>query len=297
MTNDLKNTKTVFVTLAGRSNVGKSTLINKIIGNKISIVSPKPQTTIKSVTAVKTVDNIQYVFLDTPGLHTAKSTLGDTMVKNASQSVKEADVVLFVISALDKPQKHEKDIINLLKQSHKPAFLIINKIDKFKKEAVLETIDSFSKLFDFSEVIPISALKNDGVDLVLSCLSKYAKPSMFFYDTEFKSDLSDDMFICETVREKMLLYLNQEIPHGVCLLPYSFEQDERLIRCEINVYCIKPSHKSIIIGQNGSMLKKISTAARLELEKHFNKKVFISCYVRVKPDWQNNMSLISSLGL
>ena len=290
-------TKTVFVTLTGRSNVGKSTLLNSIIGNKISIVSPKPQTTIKSVTGVKTIDNTQYVFLDTPGIHKSKSTLSDTMVKNALQSAKDADVILFVISAGDKPKKHENDIINLLNQAKLPVFLIINKVDSVKKEIVLETIDSFYKLYNFDEVIPISALKNDGIDLILSCLKKYAKPSMFYYQDDFKSDLTDDMFICETIREKMLLYLNQEVPHGVCLLPASFDESENLISCEVNVYCLKQSHKSIIIGSNGSMIKKICTSARLELEKYFNKKVFIICYVRVKPDWQNNVSIINSLGL
>ena len=289
--------KTVFVTICGRPNVGKSTLLNKIMGRKVSIVSPKAQTTRVRVTGVLTKNSCQYVFLDTPGLHKAKSGLGQAMVQSVSDGIENADITLLVVEAGDRVLAVEKSIIKMLSTNKMRAFLVINKTDAVKPPQVLETIAQFSPYYDFEEVIPISSLTGDGIDVLLSELEKRAEPSFFYYDSAFVSDMPDAKYVCEVIREKMLYNLGLEVPHTVALLADSFEKNETLIKCSVTIYCTRDSHKGIIIGKGGSMIKKISMQARLELEEHFGKKVFVECFVKVKNAWQNNSSMLTQLGL
>lgn len=291
------NSKTVFVTLCGRPNVGKSTILNALLRKKISIVSPKAQTTRVRVTGVLTENNCQYVFLDTPGMHKAKSGLGQAMVQAVSEGIENADITLFVVEAGDHILATEKSIIKMLKANKMRAFLIINKTDAVEKESIISTITEFSSAYDFEEIIPISAKTKDGLDIVLKELYDRAEDSFFYYDSDFVSDMPGANYVCEVIREKMLYNLGLEIPHTVALLAESFEESETLVRCSVTIYCTRESHKGIIIGKKGAMLKKINTEARLDLEKYFGKKVFIECFVKVKNDWQNNSAMLRMLGL
>ena len=291
------NSKTVFVTLCGRPNVGKSTILNAFLGKKVSIVSPKAQTTRVRVTGVLTKDNCQYVFLDTPGMHKAKTGLGQAMVQAVSEGIENADITLFIVEAGDRIMPTERSILKMLKSNRMRAFLIVNKTDAASKEQILETITEFSSAYDFEEIIPISAKTKDGLDIVLDELYKRAESSFFYYDDNFVSDMPSANYVCEVVREKMLYNLGMEIPHTVALLAESFEESETLVRCSLTIYCTRDSHKGIIIGKQGAMLKKISTEARYDLEKYFGKKVFIECFVKVKNDWLNNSAMLRMLGM
>lgn len=291
------NSKTVFVTLCGRPNVGKSTILNAFLGKKVSIVSPKAQTTRVRVTGVLTKDNCQYVFLDTPGMHKAKTGLGQAMVQAVSEGIENADITLFIVEAGDRIMPTERSILKMLKANRMRAFLIVNKTDAASKEQILETITEFSSAYEFEEIIPISAKTKDGLDIVLDELYKRAESSFFYYDDDFVSDMPGANYVCEVVREKMLYNLGMEIPHTVALLAESFEESDTLVRCSLTVYCTRDSHKGIIIGKQGAMLKKISTEARFDLEKYFGKKVFLECFVKVKNDWLNNSAMLRMLGM
>ncbi len=291
------NSKTVFVTLCGRPNVGKSTLLNAFLGKKVSIVSPKAQTTRVRVTGVLTQNNCQYVFLDTPGMHKPKSGLGQAMVQAVGEGIENADITLFVVEAGDRIMSTERSIIKMLVSNKMRAFLIVNKTDSVDKEKILSTIAEFSSAYNFEEIIPVSAKTRDGLDTVLEELYKRAEDSFFYYDENFVSDMPGANYVCEVIREKMLYNLGLEIPHTVALIAENFEETENLVRCSVTVYCTRESHKGIIIGKKGSMLKKINTEARIELERYFDKKVFVECFVKVKNDWQNSSSMLRMLGL
>ena len=289
------STKTVFATLMGRPNVGKSTLLNKIIGEKISIVSPKPQTTRTRITGILTKGDVQYVFLDMPGFITGKSGLGKRMEQTVSDTVDETEIALFVAEA-KAPNEAEKRMLARLKGMGVPAFLILNKVDAIPKEKILSAIAAFTAEFEFDAVIPLSAKTGDGVEILLQELEQRAEESPFFFDEDQLSDQSEAVYSCEVVREKMLYLLGQEVPHGVALAVDAFEEENDLISIYIVIYCSKESHKGMIIGKNGSKLKEISSRAREELEQHFGKKVFLKCFVKVKRDWENNAGLLDSLG-
>lgn len=289
------STKTVFATLMGRPNVGKSTLLNKIIGEKISIVSPKPQTTRTRITGILTKADVQYIFLDMPGFVSGKSGLSKRMEQTVSDTVDETEIALFVAEA-KAPNEAEKRILARLKAMGVPAFLILNKVDAIPKEKILSAIAAFTAEFEFDAVIPLSAKTGDGVEILLQELEQRAEESPFFFDEDQLSDQSEAVFSCEVVREKMLYLLGQEVPHGVALAVDAFEEEEDLISIYIVIYCSKESHKGMIIGKNGSKLKEISSRAREELEQHFGKKVFLKCFVKVKRDWENNAGLLDSLG-
>ncbi len=289
------STKTVFATLMGRPNVGKSTLLNQIIGEKISIVSPKPQTTRTRITGILTKDDVQYVFLDMPGFITGKSGLGKRMEQTVSDTVDETEIALFVAEA-KAPNEAEKRMLARLKAMGVPAFLILNKVDAIPKEKILSAIAAFTAEFEFDAVIPLSAKTGDGVEILLEELKQRAEESPFFFDEDQLSDQSEAVFSCEVVREKMLYLLGQEVPHGVALAVDAFEEEEDLISIYIVIYCSKDSHKGMIIGKGGAKLKEISSHAREELEQHFGKKVFLKCFVKVKRDWENNAGLLDSLG-
>ena len=289
------STKTVFATLMGRPNVGKSTLLNRLIGEKISIVSPKPQTTRTRSTGILTKDEVQYVFLDTPGFIVGKNGLGKRMEQTVSDTVDETEIAIFVAEA-KAPNEVEKKMLARLGQMGIPAFLVLNKVDAIPKEKILAAIAAYTAEFEFDAVIPLSAKTGDGVEILLDELKARAEDSPFFFDADQISDQSEAVYACEVVREKMLYLLGQEIPHGVALAVDSFEEEEGLISIYVVIYCSKDSHKGIIIGKNGAKLKEISTQARAELEKHFDCKVYLKCFVKVKRDWENNAGLLDSLG-
>jgi GTP-binding protein Era len=275
--------------------VGKSTLLNQIIGEKISIVSPKPQTTRTRITGILTKDNVQYVFLDTPGFLTGKNGLGKRMEQTVNDTVDETEIALFVAEA-KAPSEAEKRMLAKLKAMGVPAFLILNKVDAIAKEKILSAIAAYMQEFEFDAVIPLSAKTGDGVDLLLKELEARAEESPFFFDEDQLSDQSEAVYACEVVREKMLYLLGQEVPHGVALAVDAFEEEEDLISIYIVIYCSKDSHKGMIIGKGGAKLKEISSRARTELEQHFDKKIFLKCFVKVKRDWENNAGLLDSLG-
>ena len=291
------NLKTIFVTICGRPNVGKSTILNALIGKKVSIVSPKAQTTRTRVTGVLTKDDCQYVFLDTPGMHRAKTGLGQAMVESVGDGIENADVTLFVVEVGDKVLASERAILKMLRENKMRSILLINKTDLNSKEQLLQTIAEFSSVFDFEEIIPISAVKRDGLNIVLDELYKRAEPSFFYYDTDYVSDTPNANYICEIIREKMLYNLGLEIPHSVALVTENYEESDALVKSMVTVYCSRESHKGIIIGKKGDMLKKILTQSRTELENYFGKKVFIECFVKVKLDWQNNSAMLRLIGM
>lgn len=289
----MTQTKSAFITLLGRPNVGKSTLLNALIGTKVSIVSPKPQTTRNRITGILTQGDTQLVFLDTPGVHKAKSKLGNYMVKVAEDSTKETDVTVMVIESGDEVRSAEE---RLFKRLNGKTVLVINKIDLRPKEDVLKTIAAFSKAYNFDEIVPISAYKKDGIDLLRNILLGFATPAPFYYDDEQVTDMDEAQMICEMAREKMLYLLGEEVPHGTAVQLTSLEKCDRLVKVGITIFCERDSHKAIIIGKNGQSLKKIGEAIRKELEFTYDCKVFLDCFVKVKKDWRNDASALSSLG-
>lgn len=286
-------TKSAFISLIGRPNVGKSTLLNALIGTKVSIVSPKPQTTRSRVTGVLTEGDTQLVFSDTPGVHHAKNKLGDYMVKVAEDSAKETDITVLVIQCGDVVRATEE---RLLRQLHGKTILVINKIDLRPKEEILKTIAEFSAKYNFDEIVPISAYKKDGVDILRNILLSMAGPAPFYYDEETVTDMDEPVMISEMAREKLLYLLGDEIPHGTAVLLTSLEKSETLVRVGITIFCERDSHKAIIIGKNGQSLRKIGEAIRKELEFTYDCKVYLECFVKVKKDWRNDMAALTTLG-
>jgi len=289
----MMETKSAFITLLGRPNVGKSTLLNALVGTKVSIVSPKPQTTRNRVTGILTCGDTQLVFLDTPGVHKAKSKLGNYMVKVAEDSAKETDVTVMVIESGDEVRAAEERIIKRLSGK---TVLVINKIDLRPKEDVLKTIAAFSAAYNFDEIVPISAYKKDGVDILRNILLGFATPAPFYYNDEQVTDMDEPQMICEMAREKMLYLLGDEVPHGTAVQLTSLEKSNQLVRVGITVFCERDSHKAIIIGKGGQALRKIGESIRKELEFTYDCKVFLDCFVKVKKDWRNDVSALSSLG-
>ncbi len=286
-------TKSAFITLIGRPNVGKSTLLNALIGTKISIVSPKPQTTRNRITGILTQDDTQLVFLDTPGVHKAKSKLGNYMVKVAEDSTKETDVTVLLVESGDTVRAAEE---RLLQKLHGKTILVINKIDLKPKEEILKTIAVFSQKYDFDEIVPISAYKKDGVDILRNILLGMATPAPFYYDEDQVTDMDEPTMITEMAREKMLYLLGDEVPHGTAVMLTELSKSETLVRVGITIFCERDSHKAIIIGKSGQSLRKIGEAIRKELEFTYDCKVFLDCFVKVKKDWRNDMAALSSLG-
>ena len=291
----MSQTTTCFIAIVGKPNVGKSSLLNRMVGSKIAIVSDKPQTTRTRITGILTKDNVQYIFLDMPGFISGKSGLSKRMEQTVSDTVDETEIALFVAEA-KAPNDAEKKMLARLKAMGVPAFLILNKVDAIPKEKILSAIAAFTAEFEFDAVIPLSAKTGDGVEILLDELEQRAEESPFFFDEDQLSDQSEAVFACEVVREKMLYLLGQEVPHGVALAVDAFEEEEDLISIYVVIYCSKESHKGMIIGKGGAKLKEISSRAREELEQHFGKKIFLKCFVKVKRDWENNAGLLDSLG-
>ena len=292
-----ENMKSGFVTIIGRPNVGKSTLMNQLIGQKIAITSKKPQTTRNRIQTVYT-DNSrgQIVFLDTPGIHQAKNKLGEYMVHVAERTLSEVDVILWLVEPSDYIGAGERHIIEVLKDINTPVILVINKIDTVKKELLLGHIDTYRKELDFAEIVPVSALKRDGMEILLSCIMKYLPYGEPFYDEDTVTDQPVRQIAAELIREKALRCLEEEIPHGIAVTIEQMKFRKKIVDIEATIVCEKDSHKGIIIGKQGSMLKKIGSLARSDIEKLVEKQVNLKLWVRVKKDWRDSDFLLKNFG-
>ena len=288
--------KSGFVTLIGRPNVGKSTLMNCIIGQKIAITSNKPQTTRNRIQTVYTSEEGQIVFLDTPGIHKAKNKLGDYMVTVAEKTLSEVDVILWLVEPSNFIGAGERHIIEQLKKGKTPVILVINKIDTVKKEQLLEYIDTYRKEYDFSEIVPVSALKAENIKELLKCIMKYLPYGPAFYDEDTVTDQPVRQIVAELIREKTLRLLSDEIPHGVAVSIESMKYKKNIVDIEATIFCERDSHKGIIIGKNGAMLKKIGSMARRDIEDLLEKQANLQLWVKVKKDWRDSDFMIKNFG-
>ena len=291
------NTKTAMITIAGRPNVGKSTLTNYLVGEKIAIVSNKPQTTRNRICGIVTRDDIQYVFVDTPGFHKAKTKLGDYMVNTVRESIADVDLTILVVEPIASVGTQEQMLMDQLKAQKSPVILAINKIDTVEKDALLEVIAVYSQAYEFAAIIPISAKTGDGVEQLLAQCSQYAQDGPFLFPEDLTTDQPERQVMAEIIREKLLWCLDREIPHGTAVEITKFsERDSGIIDLDATIYCEKASHKGIIIGKHGDMLKKISTMARTDCEKFMGTKVFLTTWVKVKESWRDSDFLIRNFG-
>ena len=295
----MEKTVSAFVAIVGRPNVGKPSLLNRLVGEKVAIVSPKPQTTRTRITGIFTQKNTQFVFIDTPGLHQPKTKLSEFMVKQVKDSVADVDVAVLVTEPLGKIHPIEQDLLDRFRERRIPAILAINKIDTIaKKDTMMEKIDTFSKRFPFSAVVPISALTGDGVEELLDELSFHAKEGPHYFPDDAMTDQPEQVIVSEIIREKLLNNLNEEIPHGTAVSIEQMREREgkNLLDIHAVIYCEKDSHKGIVIGKQGAMLKKVASQARLEIESFLDVKVNLQCWVKVKEDWRNRPGVIRDLG-
>lgn len=288
--------KSGFATLIGRPNVGKSTLMNRIIGQKIAITSNKPQTTRNRIQTVYTSEEGQIVFLDTPGIHKSKNKLGDYMVMAAERTLKEVDVVLWLVEPSNFIGAGEQHIIEQLKKINTPVILVINKIDTVKKEQLLEYIETYRHAFDFAEIVPVSALKEDNVDTLVNCIMKYLPYGEPYYDEDTVTDQPIRQITAELIREKALKCLDDEVPHGIAVTIESMKFKKTIVDVEATIVCERDSHKGIIIGKQGAMLKKIGTMARRDIEELVENKVNLKIWVKVKKDWRDSDYLLKNFG-
>ncbi|MBO5937483.1 MAG: GTPase Era [Clostridia bacterium] len=296
----MRESKTAFIAIVGRPNVGKSSILNKLLGQKIAIVSDKPQTTRTRIMGVLTIEETQLVFTDTPGFHRPKTKLGEKMVKAVSDSISGVDLCLFVIESEGELRETELELIEKFKQQKMPVVLAINKIDTLEDKTVLmKRIMDMTQLYDFEAIVPVSAVKNDGLDALTDELIKLAQPSEHFFPEDTLTDQPERVIVSEIVREKMLRLLDKEIPHGVAVAVEKMRErsDKDLIDIETTIYCERESHKGIIIGKKGATLKRISTYARQDMEKFFGCQINLQCWVKVKDDWRNREGLIHNFGL
>lgn len=288
--------KSGFAALIGRPNVGKSTLMNCLIGQKIAITSNKPQTTRNRIQTVYTSGEGQIVFVDTPGIHKAKNRLGDYMVNVASKSLKEVDVILWLVEPSNFIGAGERHIIEQLQKINTPVILVINKIDKVKREDILAFIDTYRKELDFAEIVPVSALKGENTDELIKCIMAYLPYGPAFYDEDVITDQPERQIVAELIREKALYCLEEEIPHGIAVTIERMKQRGKIVDIDATIICEKDSHKGIIIGKQGSMLKKIGTAARADIEEMLACRVNLQLWVKVKKDWRDSDFLLKNFG-
>lgn len=288
--------KSGFVTLIGRPNVGKSTLMNSLIGQKIAITSHKPQTTRNRIQTVYTSEEGQIVFVDTPGIHKAKNKLGDYMVNIAERTLKEVDVILWLVEPTNYIGAGEQHIMEQLRRVNIPVILVINKIDTVKKEELFGFIDTYRKEMDFDEIVPVSALKKDNTDELIKCIMKYLPYGPAFYDEDTITDQPQRQIVAEMIREKALRSLEEEIPHGIAVTIEKMKWRGNIVDIEATIICERDSHKGIIIGKQGSMLKKIGSNARRDIENMLESKVNLQLWVKVKKDWRDSDFLLKNFG-
>ena len=294
------NRKTAFIAIVGRPNVGKSSILNRLLGQKIAIVSSRPQTTRTKIMGVLTENDIQLVFTDTPGFHKPKTKLGEKMIKSVDDAISGVDSCLFVTESKGEIRATEIELLERLKKEKIPVILAINKIDMLsKKEELMERILELSKLCDFTAVVPVSAQNGDGMDELKEELNKLSVESEFFFPEDTLTDQPERVLASEMIREKLLYRLNEEIPHGIAVSIEKMKEreDSDILDIEAIIYCERDSHKGIIIGKGGSMLKAVSTSARKDLEEFFDCRVNLQCWVKVKEGWRNREGLIHNFGL
>jgi GTP-binding protein Era len=290
-------TKTAMITIAGRPNVGKSTLTNYLVGEKIAIVSNKPQTTRNRICGILTRGNHQFVFVDTPGYHRARTKLGDYMVGVARDSIADVDLTILVVEPIASIGPQEEGLLEKIKGSKCPVILAINKIDTVEKESLLAVIAAYSEAAQFDAIIPISAKTGDGVEELLKLCEKYAIDSPFLFPEDITTDQPERQVMAEIIREKLLWCLDREIPHGTAVEITKFsERDNGIIDIDATIYCEKQSHKGIIIGKHGDMLKKISSMARTDCEKFMGTRVYLTTWVKVKENWRDSDFLVRNFG-
>ena len=287
-----------FVSLVGRPNVGKSTLMNRLIGEKIAIISPKPQTTRNKIQSILTKDDYQVIFIDTPGIHKPKHKLGQYMVKSAETTMNEVDVLLMIIEPNEKVLEVDNYIVERLEQVKTPVVLIINKIDTVEKEKILKIIDVYSKLYNFAEIIPISAMKGTNTEMLLETIKKYLPEGPKYFPEDMITDQPERQIVSEIIREKALQLLQDEIPHGIAVEIMSMKKRENqdMVDIEATIYCEKDSHKGIIIGKQGAMLKKIGSRARTDIQNLLGSPIYLQLWVKVKKDWRDSDFLLKNFG-
>lgn len=287
--------KSGFVAIVGRPNTGKSTLLNKITGDKLAIVSNKPQTTRNAILAIETTDDYQLIFVDTPGVHKPKTKLGEYMNKVVSDTITDVDAAVMVVDAAKEIGEQEKSIIEQLKARKIPTVLVINKVDAVEKEKILPLIAGYSELYDFAEVLPMSALRERADKVVSAVLSLIGEGPMY-YPADQMTDMPEKTIASEIIREKILRLFDKDVPHGTAVEIEKFTDNENLLSIEAAIYCEKNSHKAIIIGKSGEALKRVGSYARADMEKFFGKKVYLRLWVKVRSDWRNTESDLKTLG-
>lgn len=289
-------TKNLFAAIIGRPNVGKSTLLNALLGEKISIVSSKPQTTRTKITGILTKGETQYVFIDTPGIHKPRTKLGDYMMEKAGEAAGEVDIILFLVEAGDKIGNTERELMKKFTVMHVPALLIVNKTDKSNAREIGDTILRFSEAYDFAAVVPISAKNGENTDIIMEEIAKFAQEGPHFFPDDMLTDQPERVIASEIIREKALLTLSDEIPHGVAVAIEEFREEKGMLNIRAEIYCERASHKPIIIGKNGEKLKLIGSRARTDLESFFGEKVYLNLWVKVKENWRDKAALVSGFG-
>ncbi len=290
-------TKSAMITICGRPNVGKSTLTNALVGEKIAIVSNKPQTTRNRISAIVNRGDTQFVLMDTPGFHKPRTRLGDYMVNVVKESVADVDAVMLLVEPIANIGRQEEELIARIKETQVPAILVINKIDTVEKTELLAVIAAYSAAHDFEAIIPISAKNNEGLDELMEELEKYAFEGPQLFPDDMISDQPEKQICAELVREKLLLCLEKEIPHGTAIEVTKFsERDNGIIDMDVTIFCEKASHKGIIIGKQGSMLRKIGELARTDIEAFMGTKVFLQTWVKVKENWRDSQAQLRNFG-
>lgn len=290
-------TQSAMITICGRPNVGKSTLTNALVGEKVAIVSPKPQTTRNRITAIVERGETQFVLLDTPGIHRPRTKLGDYMVNVVRESVADVDCVLMMVEPVASIGPQEEALIERLKETGSPAILVINKIDTVEKGHLLEVIALYSAAYDFDAVIPVSAKTGDGLNELLIEMEKYAEEGPHFFPDDMITDQPERQICAELVREKLLRCLDKEVPHGTAVEVTRFsERDDGVVEIDVTIYCEKDSHKGIVIGKKGAMLKKIGELARTDMEAFLGTKVFLQTWVKVRENWRDSMAQLRNFG-
>ena len=288
--------RTAFIAIVGRPNVGKSTLLNAILDEKVAIVSKKPQTTRNRITGIHTVGDDQFVFLDTPGMHKPRTRLGDFMVKTANKTLGGVEAAILVVEPREAVGDIEAEFIKRFKEDGMGAILVINKIDFFRAENIAKTIAAYSEAFDFDAVVPVSAKSQKGIDIVVKECERYLYESDWMFPDDIVTDQPERKIASEIIREKMLRMLDEEIPHGVAVTIEEWKEKRGTVSIRAEIYCEKQTHKGIIIGKGGATIKKIGTFAREDIEKMLDTKVFLDLYVRVKENWRDSDFIISDFG-
>ena len=288
--------KTAFIAILGRPNVGKSTLMNALLGEKVVIVSSKPQTTRNRIMGVLTKGENQFVFLDTPGIHQPRTKLGNYMMKSVRSSMGSADAVILIADVGHAPGTTEKNVIDQVREAELPAMLVLNKTDLYNREQIAETIAQYAALYDFDAVVPVSALKEKNIDAVLSEAERFLYESDWMFEEDMLTDQPERQIAAEFIREKLLRALSEEIPHGTAVVIEEFTETDKLISIRAEIFCERPSHKGIIVGKGGQTLKLIGSRAREDLEAFFGTKVYLNLWVKVKENWRDNDFNLNNFG-